>query len=99
MNKIASLKTACCLLSLRNVEVVGEAQVQFHAVELPHNCFSSLFLFCFGFQLGHVYFDPRRECKDDCYVSLPTHIPGWDSVEGQLTLDFISLSVHSTVLY
>ena len=27
-------------------------------------------------QIGHIQFDPRRECRDDCYVSLPTHIPG-----------------------
>ena len=28
------------------------------------------------FQIGKIYFDAKRECKDDCYVGLPTHIPG-----------------------
>jgi hypothetical protein len=25
--------------------------------------------------VGHLNFDPRKECRDDCYISLPTHIP------------------------
>ena len=25
-------------------------------------------------QIGHIYFDMKRECRDDCYVGLPTYI-------------------------
>ena len=27
-------------------------------------------------QVGKIFFDSRRECKDDCYVGLPTVTPG-----------------------
>lgn len=26
--------------------------------------------------IGKIYFDAKRECKDDCYLGLPTSIPG-----------------------
>ncbi len=26
--------------------------------------------------IGRVHFDAKRECKDDCYLGLPTSIPG-----------------------
>lgn len=27
-------------------------------------------------QVGKIYFDSKKECKDDCYVGLPTSSPG-----------------------
>lgn len=30
----------------------------------------------FKFQVGKIYFDAKRECKDDCYVGLATNTPG-----------------------
>jgi hypothetical protein len=27
-------------------------------------------------QVGKIYFDAKRECKDDCYVGLATNTPG-----------------------
>ena len=26
--------------------------------------------------IGHIHFDAKRECKEDCYLGLPTSIPG-----------------------
>ena len=30
----------------------------------------------FFFQIGRIYFDAKKECREDCYVGLPTYIPG-----------------------
>ena len=44
------------------------------------------FLLFWFVQVGKIYFDSKRECKDDCYVGLPTVTPGKTNTRNGLWL-------------
>lgn len=43
-------------------------------------CWTNSIFLNFKFQVGKIYFDAKRECKDDCYVGLATNTPGKYSI-------------------